>query len=261
MILTAMKHLELEVKKGRIQYYGLSAPYWIPIVEKKENLNISLNMILRMAHEASENHHFVALSYPMNIFEPYAAFNKVIPNYESAIDWSTQKSDSSIYNWAKSSGLIQITSRTLNCLIPTEDIFEHLKGVKNPNPKQTNLLEPSGLMYRLVHSPEHNPQDVISYSQNLINACITLEKAYKSEYERRISISSASENLLPNPKSLMWCQVVLANISRLDLETWKVTKNYQIKGVLNEASNLINKNLPEMSLWFSKYQTVCFKKI
>jgi hypothetical protein len=52
----AFKHLEMEVKRGRIQYYGISSNTLA--TELSHDENVSLEFLFHVAKNVSENHHF-----------------------------------------------------------------------------------------------------------------------------------------------------------------------------------------------------------
>jgi len=63
----AFIHLEKEVKLGRISYYGISSNTF---GEKGNKSNFtSLEKVIGIAKEVSENNHFAVVQFPMNIFE------------------------------------------------------------------------------------------------------------------------------------------------------------------------------------------------
>jgi len=63
----AFMYLEEEVKRGRISYYGISSNTFAE-KETKQNFT-SLEKILAIANEISENNHFAVVQFPMNLIE------------------------------------------------------------------------------------------------------------------------------------------------------------------------------------------------
>lgn len=63
----AFIHLDEEVKRGRISYYGISSNTFGE-KETKQNFT-SLEKVLNIAKEISEENHFAVVQFPMNLFE------------------------------------------------------------------------------------------------------------------------------------------------------------------------------------------------
>lgn len=63
----AFMYLELEVKRGRISYYGISSNTFAE-KESKQNFT-SLEKIIAIANEISANSHFALVQFPMNLIE------------------------------------------------------------------------------------------------------------------------------------------------------------------------------------------------
>lgn len=63
----AFMYLEEEVKRGRISYYGISSNTFAE-KETKQNFT-SLEKILAIANEISEDNHFAVVQFPMNLIE------------------------------------------------------------------------------------------------------------------------------------------------------------------------------------------------
>ncbi len=63
----AFLHLEEEVKRGRISYYGISSNTFGE-KETKQNFT-SLEKVIAIANEISENNHFAVVQFPMNLIE------------------------------------------------------------------------------------------------------------------------------------------------------------------------------------------------
>ncbi|MDP2363538.1 MAG: aldo/keto reductase, partial [Ignavibacteria bacterium] len=63
----AFIHLEEEVKRGRISYYGISSNTFAE-KETKQNFT-SLEKVIAIANEISESNHFAVVQFPMNLIE------------------------------------------------------------------------------------------------------------------------------------------------------------------------------------------------
>ncbi len=63
----AFIHLEVEVKRGRISYYGISSNTFAE-KDSKQNFT-SLEKVIAFANEISKENHFAVVQFPMNIIE------------------------------------------------------------------------------------------------------------------------------------------------------------------------------------------------
>ncbi len=99
-IKNAFIHLEKEVEKGRIKYYGISSNTF-PVQKAAYNFT-SLERVIAIAREVSENNHFGVIEFPMNLFESGAA---VEPN---------QSGDKTLLELVRSENLGVIINRPLN---------------------------------------------------------------------------------------------------------------------------------------------------
>jgi hypothetical protein len=63
----AYVHLEEEIKRGRISYYGISSNTFAE-KETKQNFT-SLEKVMAIANEISEQNHFAVVQFPMNLIE------------------------------------------------------------------------------------------------------------------------------------------------------------------------------------------------
>jgi aryl-alcohol dehydrogenase-like predicted oxidoreductase len=88
-IAMAFQHLELEVKKGRIQYYGISSNTF-----PKESMDpkfTSLERVWDIAESISKNHHFRVVQFPMNLLETGASVEKNQSGQQSVLDFAVEK--------------------------------------------------------------------------------------------------------------------------------------------------------------------------
>ncbi len=70
----AFIHLEKEVEKGRISFYGISSNTF---GEEPTKINfVSLEKTLKIAEEISKQNHFAVIQFPLNLNEKRAAVNK-----------------------------------------------------------------------------------------------------------------------------------------------------------------------------------------
>ena len=70
----AFEYLESEVKRGRIQYYGVSSNSF---GEPKDSAEFtSLETLLELSSQLGSKNHFAVIQFPMNLFEPGAVLEK-----------------------------------------------------------------------------------------------------------------------------------------------------------------------------------------
>ena len=82
-IAMAFRHLEDEVRRGRIQYYGISSNTFPSVPDDPQF--VSLDQVLQVASQLSGDHHFRVIQFPMNVFEPGAALNGNQPNGDTLL--------------------------------------------------------------------------------------------------------------------------------------------------------------------------------
>lgn len=260
MLQGAMAHLEQEVKRGRIQYYGVSSSILRALHRVSDTPSLSLDMILRTANTLgsgdANKHHFAAVEYPMNLIEPHCAHNDVTTSAEgTAHIWSQMGRDSSVQLMAYEAGLLQFAVRPLNTLIETKDIFTHI-------PQPQHSLEPTGMLYRLTVPPMHDGAALAPRIKATINGCVGLEQSYALEYSKTVNKpapppkASTTPPLppLPHPKEFCWAQIVIANLSRLDLETFKVSWKVQMKPGITASLATLRKACPDLEFWANNYE-------
>ncbi len=70
----AFEYLESEVKRGRIQHYGVSSNTFVESRESPEFT--SLEVILEIAKGLGDDHRFSVIQFPLNLFEPGAVLDQ-----------------------------------------------------------------------------------------------------------------------------------------------------------------------------------------
>ncbi len=99
----AFSHLEIEVKNGRIQYYGISSN----TITDSDALMPTLNLekLLEIAEQVGgSGHHFQVVQCPLNLLEPQAALSK-------------RESGKTILEIAQEANLGVLTNRPLNAIL------------------------------------------------------------------------------------------------------------------------------------------------
>ena len=72
----AFAYLETEVKKGRIQYYGISSNTFPEAKEADDYTSLETVWELALSHELGPQNHFAVIQFPLNLFESGAAFEE-----------------------------------------------------------------------------------------------------------------------------------------------------------------------------------------
>ncbi len=85
----AFQHLESEVKRGRIQWYGISSNTFPH--PKNDFEFTSLETVWKIAESISSNHHFRVIQFPMNLFEAGAATEKNQSNGKTLLQFAREK--------------------------------------------------------------------------------------------------------------------------------------------------------------------------
>jgi aryl-alcohol dehydrogenase-like predicted oxidoreductase len=128
----AFSHLEKEVQRGRIQYYGVTSnSFHLPV---NHHTSVSLEFLLHAAKEAcngSNLNHFKIIQFPFNLFEHGVYSNKNLIN-----------NSISTIQLAKDTGILSMGSRPLNAIVdnalfrfalppkPTDDISNMVRSAK-----------------------------------------------------------------------------------------------------------------------------------
>jgi len=115
-ILKAFQHLELEVARGRIRYYGISSNTF-PESSDRHDFTC-LQRILDVASTLGPEHHFALIQFPMNLIESGAVLNR------------NQPGGATLLTTARRAGLGTLVNRPLNAL--TADGLLRLSDVRLP---------------------------------------------------------------------------------------------------------------------------------
>jgi aryl-alcohol dehydrogenase-like predicted oxidoreductase len=161
----AFAHLEKEVQKGRIQYYGVcSNSFHHPL---NHHLSVSLEFLLHAAKEASPSNHFKIIQFPFNLFEHGAYTSKNLIN-----------NTTSLLQLAKDAGIVSMGSRPLNAIID-------------------NAL----FRFALPPKPTDNISNLVRSSKQILNQTMHLEATYPG---RDPSHPLTTSGNLPNVMELSW---------------------------------------------------------
>ncbi|HEX6385996.1 MAG TPA: aldo/keto reductase, partial [Anaerolineae bacterium] len=117
----AFRHLEKEVERGRIQWYGISSNTFPSPAEDAEftSLETVWDLAQSIASNQGSDHHFRVIQLPMNLLETGAATEK------------NQSSDRSVLEFAREKKLAVLVNRPLNAIDNNE--LTRLADVPPPN--------------------------------------------------------------------------------------------------------------------------------
>ena len=142
----AFDYLESEVKRGRIQYYGVSSNSF---PEPKDATEFtSLETLLELAAQVSAKNHFAVIQFPLNLFEPGAALEK-------------NNSEKTVCELAQQNGLGTLVNRPLNAF----------NGQK---------------MIRLADFPSHKGENTVEGFRSALTVALEVEGRYPAKKEMPI---------------------------------------------------------------------------
>jgi aryl-alcohol dehydrogenase-like predicted oxidoreductase len=145
----AFRHLETEVEKGRIKFYGVSSNTF-PDVESKSDFT-SLSRIHAIAESISKNHKFAVVQFPFNLYESGAALH-VNSTYEvKSKDGKPSEERVNVFEFAKHAKLGVLTNRPFNS-------YSH------------------GRLFRFTSFPSHDEVEVKGGLHTVLGRAIELEK-------------------------------------------------------------------------------------
>lgn len=132
-IARAFQHLETEVERGRIRFYGISSNTFPSPVSEPEFT--SLEKTWEIAQSLSSDHHFRLIQFPMNILET------------GGITENNQEEGQSILEFSRSRKLAVLINRPLNAIIHNRLIrLAEVRAAQRSSDKEiTELID--GLIY------------------------------------------------------------------------------------------------------------------
>jgi len=142
-ILKAFQHLEQEVARGRIRYYGISSNTF-PVSSDQPDFTC-LQQILDLANTAGAGHHMAMIQFPMNLIESGAALNR------------NQPDGSTLLTTAIRAGLGTLVNRPLNAMAP--DGLLRLADVKLSRPYSPEAIVHA--IQTLMHSEDILAREVL----------------------------------------------------------------------------------------------------
>jgi len=201
----AFIHLEKEVSEKRINYYGISSnTFGLP--SDKPNFT-SLERVIEIAKNISENNHFAVVQLPLNLFEQGGAQNK------------NQTNDQKTFlELAEESNLGVLVNRPLNAIIKNQ-------------------------LIRLADFPVTESRSEVEINE-LIEDLSKQEKILIEKYVSFINVSSSERKNLV--ESLSLARVIRANRQNFTSPgNFKDVKLYHLIPRANFAINLLGKHFDE----------------
>jgi hypothetical protein len=201
----AFIHLESEVKRGRISYYGISSNTF---AEKNSKLNFtSLERVIDIANEISEQNHFAIVQFPMNLIE------------NGGMNILNQQSQTKTFlQLAGENNLGVLVNRPLNAISKNK-------------------------LIRLADYPvteDRNEEEIFSLIDDLYNQ----EKVIIDKYINYIGLNASEKKNVTDCISVS--PILRSNYSKFDNPgTFNEIKNTYLIPRANFAINEIGKNYPE----------------
>jgi len=212
----AFTYLESEVKRGRIQHYGVSSNT-LASTETDDN-SISLGFLLNVAQQVSPNHNFSVVQFPMNLFEHDAYTFK-----------NTSTGSHSVCSLAKSAGLITLPNRPLNAFVDRRLLFR--------------LAKP-------FHQKPASHESLTDDIKAALNDAIHHERSYPgTDPKHPLTI----DGQLPSAENLSWAQILACNAQQLDLFNFLNFKEYQLQPQLSQTLQRLD-HIEGMLEWTLGYQ-------
>ena len=168
----AFIHLEKEVEKGRINYYGVSSnTFGLP--SDKSNFT-SLEKIIEIANGISDMNHFAVAQFPMNLFEQGGTINKNQSNGEVTF-----------LQYAEEANLGVLVNRPLNSIVKNQLIrLADFPVRENRSENEiSELIEDLGKQEKTLLNKYVNFMNISKSEQNKLSDCLTLAHILKSNRE------------------------------------------------------------------------------
>jgi aryl-alcohol dehydrogenase-like predicted oxidoreductase len=163
----AFLQLEEEVKRGRISYYGISSNTFAEKVSK-QNFT-SLEKVLNIAKEISEQNHFAVVQFPMNLFETGGMNNLNQQNETKTFLKFASENNLGVLvnrplNAINKNKLIRLADYTVTENRTEEEVFSLIDDLQK---QETTLIEKYINFIGLSASEKKNVVDCISLSKIL----------------------------------------------------------------------------------------------
>lgn len=203
--------LEEQVSKGKIQFYGVSSNTFGYDSDLYEFT--SLEKLIEIAKEVSENNHFKVIELPLNLYEPGAVIEKNNNNdTKSVIDLALEYNIGVVINRPLNTidgkQLIRLTEVTFGEVLTTEEIDKYITELSNFEARlKSELLSQVDLDNRFIS----DILNVFSFSEELLNSWKTFNTL---DYWKNVMM----QYFLPR---LLFCKQAITEYKQLSKELWE----------------------------------------
>lgn len=207
----AFMFLEEQVNKGKIQYYGVSSNTFGYDSDSYEFT--SLEKLIEIANEISENNHFKVIELPLNLYEPGVVIEKNNSNntksvlelaLENNIGVVTNRPLNAIYG----KELIRLSDITYGDVLTVEEIDNYIKELINFEERlKIELLSQVDLDNRFIS----DILNAFSFSDELLKTWITFNTL---DYWKNIK----TQYFLPR---LLFCKRAISEYKQVTKELWE----------------------------------------
>lgn len=178
---------------------------------------MSLDFLMEIANSVSEDHHFIAVEYPLNVLE---------------------SNPLCIQDAADQLGLIQLSNRPINALIYTNDM--------------TQASGKEAILYRLCNINSNQDIKIANRFKESLEACILLE----TQFEQSIKPIVDKNRVTVSRDILRIGQIVMSNFSRLDLYQLEQFFEIHVFPSLQQTIQHISMLDETVSDWCNRYEVV-----
>jgi aryl-alcohol dehydrogenase-like predicted oxidoreductase len=233
----AFIHLEKEVNKGRIAYYGISSNTF---GEKNTKRNFtSLESIIELANEISPKNHFAVIQFPMNLIESGGIKNLNQKNESKSVLQIAEENRIGVLinrplNAISKNKLIRLADYVLTENRSKEEIFNLINDLRK---QEATLIDKYVNYLQLAASEKKNLIDCLSLSKILVNNFNKFENPSDFQ-EIKISYLVPRANFAIIEISKNYPEDI--NITR-SLRNYAVTTNIILSSIFNYLGRIKNK--------------------
>jgi len=225
----AFQHLEKEVSRGRIQYYGICSA---SLIQPPTHPNFfSLERLLNVAPQTGN---LVGIEIPFNLFEGNFVTEK------------NQKNNTLSVSQLAQVGFLQVFLTPTRIQNANNNILQQRLGLIQLSHRPLNAITRNGQCVRLVERPSHSEKDVDGLIKEALDFSLLLEQHYPGRTD---------PNLPSWKNNFAWGHVITANSSTSlsDLYVWLNYLENHIQPTLALAFPVLTAKASNLS-WASRYQ-------
>ncbi|MFO7447054.1 MAG: aldo/keto reductase [Ignavibacteriaceae bacterium] len=169
----AFVHLEKEVKRGRISYYGISSNTFGEVSSKSSFT--SLEKIIQIARGISTNNHFAVIQLPFNLIERGALENKnQVNNSKSVLELASEENLGVLINRPLNAIVDNKLTRLADFAIRENRSFEEINELIKDLNEQENFLQKEFV----------DKTDFTSSEKKSLYDCLSLASILSQKYEK-----------------------------------------------------------------------------